>query len=114
MKPITNTLYFGDNLDTLRVRQHLADESADLIYLDPPFNSQRDYHLLFKTPKGHASEVQITAFEDSWHWGDQAEHRATGVRARSTTLLRFCQSAPSLVKCSVNASRSKAILRGEG
>jgi site-specific DNA-methyltransferase (adenine-specific) len=68
----TNTLYFGDNLDVLR--QHLAADSVDLIYLDPPFNSQRDYNLLFKTPKGHASEAQITAFEDSWHWGDQAEH----------------------------------------
>jgi len=67
-----NTLYFGDNLDILR--QHGADASVDLIYLDPPFNSQRDYNLLFKTPKGQASEAQITAFEDSWHWGDQAEH----------------------------------------
>ena len=67
-----NTLYFGDNLDV--VRQHLADESVDLIYLDPPFNSRRDYNLLFKTPKGHSSEAQITAFEDTWHWGDQAEH----------------------------------------
>src|SRR5512139_2791612 len=69
---MTNTLYFGDNLDILR--EHIADESIDLIYLDPPFNSKRDYNLLFKTPKGHASEAQITAFEDSWHWGDQAEH----------------------------------------
>jgi DNA modification methylase len=69
---MTNTLFFGDNLDILR--EHLADESIDLIYLDPPFNSKRDYNLLFKTPKGYASEAQITAFEDSWHWGDQAEH----------------------------------------
>jgi DNA modification methylase len=67
-----NTLYFGDNLDVLRA--HLAAESIDLIYLDPPFNSKRDYNLLFKTPKGHASEAQITAFEDAWHWGDEAEH----------------------------------------
>ena len=69
---MNNTLYFGDNLDILR--EHIADESVDLIYLDPPFNSKRDYNLLFKTPKGHASEAQITAFEDSWHWGEQAEH----------------------------------------
>ena len=67
-----NTLYFGDNLDVLR--KHVADASVDLIYLDPPFNSRRDYNLLFKTPKGHSSEAQITAFEDTWHWGDQAEH----------------------------------------
>ena len=69
---MNNTLYFGDNLDILR--GHIAGESVDLIYLDPPFNSKRDYNLLFKTPKGHASEAQITAFEDSWHWGEQAEH----------------------------------------
>lgn len=56
--PITNTLYFGDNLDILR--KHIADESVDLIYLDPPFNSKRDYNLLFKTPRGHASEAQTT------------------------------------------------------
>lgn len=66
-----NRLYFGDNLHILR--DHIADESVDLIYLDPPFNSKRDYSVLFKTPKGHESDAQITAFEDSWHWGEQAE-----------------------------------------
>lgn len=64
-------LHFGDNLDILRAR--VPAESVDLIYLDPPFNSKRDYNLLFKTPKGQASDAQITAFEDSWHWGEQAE-----------------------------------------
>jgi site-specific DNA-methyltransferase (adenine-specific) len=66
-----NKLYFGDNLYILR--EHIADESVDLVYLDPPFNSKRDYSVLFKTPKGHESDAQITAFEDSWHWGEQAE-----------------------------------------
>jgi site-specific DNA-methyltransferase (adenine-specific) len=66
-----NQLFFGDNLNVLR--DHIKDESVDLIYLDPPFNSKRDYNLLFKSPKGHESEAQITAFEDSWHWGEQAE-----------------------------------------
>lgn len=66
-----NALYFGDNLEVLR--EHIPDASIDLIYLDPPFNSKRDYNLLFKSPKGAASEAQITAFEDSWHWGPQAE-----------------------------------------
>ena len=79
----TNTLFFGDNLDILR--QHIADECIDLIYLDPPFNSKRDYNLLFKTPKGHASEAQITAFEDSWHWGDQAEHEFEEILHQSNT-----------------------------
>lgn len=66
-----NQLYYGDNLGVLR--ESIGDESVDLIYLDPPFNSKREYSLLFKSPKGQKSEAQITAFEDSWHWGEQAE-----------------------------------------
>ena len=66
-----NHLYYGDNLHVLR--DHIPSESVDLIYLDPPFNSKRDYNLLFKSPKGHSSEAQIEAFEDTWHWNQQAE-----------------------------------------
>ncbi|MDR3298448.1 MAG: restriction endonuclease [Candidatus Accumulibacter sp.] len=66
-----NSLYYGDNLDVLR--KHVGNESVDLIYLDPPFNSDRDYNIIFASPKGEQSEAQITAFKDSWHWGDQAE-----------------------------------------
>jgi site-specific DNA-methyltransferase (adenine-specific) len=66
-----NQLYYGDNLQVLR--EHIADESANLIYLHPPFNSKRDYHLLFKSPKGVTNEGQIEAFEDTWHWNEQAE-----------------------------------------
>ncbi len=64
-------LYFGDNLNILR--DEIKNESIDLVYLDPPFNSKRDYNLLFKTPKGHDSDAQIAAFDDTWHWGEQAE-----------------------------------------
>ena len=66
-----NQLYFGDCLDILR--ESIGDESVDLIYLDPPFNSKQGYNILFKTPKGHQSDAQITAFDDTWHWGAQAE-----------------------------------------
>src|SRR5438874_2221711 len=66
-----NRLYYGDNL--LVLRASVATESIDLIYLDPPFNSKRDYNLLFKSPKGHESEAQIEAFEDTWHWNTQSE-----------------------------------------
>lgn len=62
-------LFFGDNLDVLR--ESIKDESVDLIYLDPPFNSKRDYNLLFKSPKGQVSNAQITAFDDTWHWTEQ-------------------------------------------
>lgn len=64
-----NRLYYGDNLDVLR---ELADESVDLIYLDPPFNSSANYNVLFKSPKGEQSAAQIEAFEDTWHWSNES------------------------------------------
>jgi len=66
-----NALYYGGNLVVLR--NHIADESVDLIYLDPPFNSQASYNLLFRSPTGEQSQAQIEAFEDTWHWNDVAE-----------------------------------------
>ena len=66
-----NQLYFGDNLDILR--QHLADESVDLIYLDPPFNSNATYNVLFRERSGEESAAQITAFDDTWRWGLESE-----------------------------------------
>ena len=68
---MTNTLYFGDNLHVLR--EHIAAESVDLIYLDPPFNSNANYNVLFRSPEGHSSDAQIEAFEDTWHWNASAE-----------------------------------------
>jgi site-specific DNA-methyltransferase (adenine-specific) len=71
-KPITrNTLFSGDNLPILR--EHIPSESVDLVYLDPPFNSNRSYNVLFKDESGISSEAQITAFDDTWHWGKIAE-----------------------------------------
>jgi adenine specific DNA methylase Mod len=92
-----NQLYFGDNLDWLRNREIFPDASVDLIYLDPPFNSKRDYNLLFKSPKGKQSEAQIEAFKDSWSWGDQAEkeldellkHKNTDVAQMINALVAF-------------------------
>ena len=72
--PPDNILYYGDNLDILRNPHYFPNECVDLIYLDPPFNSARSYNVLFKDESGRASEAQITAFEDTWHWGPQAEH----------------------------------------
>jgi site-specific DNA-methyltransferase (adenine-specific) len=66
-----NTLFYGDNLDILR--EYIPDESIDLIYLDPPFNSQRTYNVLFKYESGEESEAQIAAFDDTWHWNTAAE-----------------------------------------
>jgi site-specific DNA-methyltransferase (adenine-specific) len=69
--PAHNTLFYGDNLAILR--EHVEDESVDLVYLDPPFNSNANYNLLFKAPDGHQSQAQIAAFGDTWHWNEPAE-----------------------------------------
>jgi len=70
-EPITqNTLFYGDNLPILR--DYFQSQSIDLIYLDPPFNSNRSYNVLFKEESGQESEAQITAFEDAWHWDKTA------------------------------------------
>lgn len=66
-----NTLYYGDNLDVLR--QHVEDESVALVYLDPPFNSNRSYNVLFKSKSGDESQAQIEAFDDTWTWSQQSE-----------------------------------------
>jgi len=64
-------LYYGDNLEVLR--KYIQNESVDLIYLDPPFNSKRDYNIIFKEPSGQPSRSQIHAFEDSWKWDRKAQ-----------------------------------------
>jgi DNA modification methylase len=68
-----NLLYYGDNIDVLR--RYIPDESVDLIYLDPPFNSQQDYNVLFAERDGTQAEAQIKAFGDTWRW-DQGSARA--------------------------------------
>jgi DNA modification methylase len=67
-----NLLYYGDNLDVLR--RHVKDESVDLVYLDPPFNSNANYNVLFAAKDGSQAAAQIQAFEDTWRW-DQAAAR---------------------------------------
>jgi len=72
-----NRLYYGDNLTVLR--GCFSDESVDLIYLDPPFNSQATYNVLFRSTSGEQSRAQIEAFDDTWHWGEEAELAFDGV-----------------------------------
>jgi site-specific DNA-methyltransferase (adenine-specific) len=72
-----NKLYYGDNLTVMR--GCFSDETVDLIYLDPPFNSQATYNVLFRTTGGEESRAQIEAFGDTWHWGDEAELAFDGV-----------------------------------
>jgi site-specific DNA-methyltransferase (adenine-specific) len=87
---MSNRLHYGDNLDVLRA--HVATESVDLVYLDPPFNSNANYNILFKSPAGQSSDAQIEAFEDTWHWNDTAEDAFDQVmrsgNAKAADLLR--------------------------
>jgi site-specific DNA-methyltransferase (adenine-specific) len=65
-----NQLFYGDNLDVLR--RYIADESVDLVYLDPPFNSNADYNMLFKEHDGSRAVAQSHVFEDTWRWDDSS------------------------------------------
>lgn len=88
---MTNTLYYGDNLEYLR---EFPTESVDLIYLDPPFNSKATYNLLFKTPQGGAVQAQTSAFRDTWTWDTPAERAFDDVIAsgsRAAGILRALQ-----------------------
>ena len=71
-----NVLYYGDNLDILR--RYVADESVDLVYLDPPFNSNATYNVLFAEHHGERAASQIKAFEDTWTW----DSRLSGATSR--------------------------------
>src|SRR5271155_5840346 len=68
-----NRLFFGDNLGLLRDAKKFPDASVDLVYLDPPFNSNADYNVLFREASGEASQAQFHAFTDTWNWADAAE-----------------------------------------
>jgi len=86
-KPLTeNTLFYGDNLPILQ--EYLNDESIDLIYLDPPFNSNRDYNVLFREESGGESGAQLQAFKDAWAWDD----------ATQATFEDLCLNAPPPVQ----------------
>jgi adenine specific DNA methylase Mod len=65
--PSTNTLHYADNLN--------------IIYLDPPFNSNATYNVFFKAPDGHKSQAQIEAFDDTWHWNESSGQSAASAVA---------------------------------
>jgi site-specific DNA-methyltransferase (adenine-specific) len=71
------TLYYGDNLDILR--RYLKDETVDLVYLDPPFNSAQNYNAFFHEKDGTDAASQIQAFEDTWHWNVESEKTYQGL-----------------------------------
>ena len=87
-------LYASDCLDVLLDKDALPDESVDLIYLDPPFNSNSQYNLPFKGK--YKSVNPVEAFDDTWTWTDQDSERLTELDADPRTrsladIVRFAQ-----------------------
>jgi site-specific DNA-methyltransferase (adenine-specific) len=94
----TNVLYYGDNLEILR--KYIPADAIDLIYLDPPFNSKATYNVLFKEPGGEPSQAQISAFEDTWHWGLESERALQEIAASGIApapVKEFMSVLPKLV-----------------
>lgn len=96
-----NLLYYGDNLDVLR--RHVKDETVDLVYLDPPFNSNATYNVLFAEQSGERAAAQIKAFEDTWQWDQEAARQyeevveAGGQVSRALQALRTILSESNMM-----------------
>src|SRR6476620_1035338 len=86
-----NRLYFGDNLKWLSDRKEFPDASVDLVCLDPPFNSNADYNVLFREPTGQVSQAQFHAFTDTWSWADAAD-----------TYHQFIDTCPNVAVLAIN------------
>jgi DNA modification methylase len=89
-----NLLYYGDNLDVLR--RHVRDESVDLVYLDPPFNSNANYNVLF-AEHGARAAAQIQAFEDTWEWNEESAATYQGTVERGGTVANALMSFRTLI-----------------
>lgn len=81
MSDTSNRLYYGDNLAVLR--EHIASESVDLVYLDPPFNSNRAYNVIFARHSTVADPdtAQIQAFGDTWRWTSVTDEQYAALAA---------------------------------
>lgn len=90
-------LYFGDNLDVLR--EYFPDESIDLIYLDPPFNSSRDYNVLFAENDLSKSKAQLRAFDDYWHWDQSAQQNYEELTEPGASRRGVPEQLSVLVRC---------------
>ena len=84
-KPLRR-LYFGDNLDIMG--EAIPDAFVDLVYLDPPFNSDEAYNVFFETADLDPDEAQWTAFKDTWIWDEAADTKTTSAVSRRATLIR--------------------------
>jgi adenine specific DNA methylase Mod len=90
---VTNKLYYGDNLEVLRDTGAFPDGSVDLVYLDPPFNSNAGYNVLFKSASGAGADASIEAFDDTWTWGDSAKDALMDIAKGTNRPLQVMMSA---------------------
>lgn len=88
---MANTLFYGDNLDVLR--DHIADASIDLVYLDPPFNSNAGYNVLFKSATGAGADASIEAFDDTWTWGEASKNALLDIDSGTNRSLQVMMRA---------------------
>ena len=115
---MVNTLYYGDNLSVLR--ESIRSETVDLIYLDPPFNSNASYNVLFKSPQGQEAAAQIQAFDDTWHWGESAEEaysdvlRSGNAAAAAFLLAAFYINGASFLGYAIMAEKRGIETRAQG
>jgi len=108
-----NQLLFGDNINWLRDTKMFPDASVDLAYLDPPFNSNADYNVLFREASGQESQAQFHAFTDTWHWADAAETyrefhdhcKSTAVVDMMESLYGFLRDSPMMAYLAMMAPR---------
>ena len=111
--PRMNRLFFGDNLKWLRDTKLFPDASVDLVYLDPPFNSNADYNVLFRETSGEASQAQFHAFTDTWNWADAAQTYAeflddcpnTAIGEMMDALHDFLRNSPMMAYLAMMAPR---------
>ena len=122
-----NLLCYGDNLGFLSDKDLFPDACIDLIYLDPPFNSQQDYNVLFKETSGTPAAAQIKAFEDTWRWDMAANEAITRIHQDSdvpaplvelmTTFMDFLKPSPMmayLVQMAIRLVHMHRILKATG
>lgn len=90
---VTNRLYYGDNLEVLCDPQAFPDASVDLIYLDPPFNSNATYNMLWRQSAGTAADASIEAFDDTWKWGKAAKNALFDIQSGTNQPLKVMMAA---------------------
>ena len=91
------TLYYGDNLDILT--RYIADESVDLVYLDPPFNSAQNYNAFFQEKDGTAAAAQIQAFVDMWSWNIESRNAYDELSLRADKLGSVMRACVQMLDC---------------